>query len=211
MSRVPSKPPKTRGWTTYHEEMTKEYRYFVRGEALEPPYALDPFYTNENIDSLRNLVDTCAYIDVFNCEWEAGDWRESPYKIRYSRRGNTFEYFAHPITKKPNHHSFKPAGVRLNGDWIEKNYYDSLGEDGFTQFNWFADGACYVVHAGSSLRRDADGAWWIRLGEHSEKIRGFPEDFLTAQARRMKAGKWNGFYDDLVDFLIADGLDSRFL
>lgn len=199
MTIVLSKPPKNRYWLNYHEEMTEKYRYFVRGHLIEP------VYTDEDLEELTEMPG--GYIDVFNCGWDRDKWNTEPYKYRFSNNGNKYEWFAHPSTLKPNHSSYIPAGMRLNGAWKELHYRDSAGEYD-TSFFWGADGYCLVNHAGKSFRRNESGKWEIHSGSSSINLDGLPENDLIPQARRINAEKWRGFYQPIIDFLISDGMNE---
>lgn len=193
-----SKPPRDSTWLEYHRTMTEKHRYFVRGDGLEP------FYTDENIESIRDLVG--VYIDVFDCGWTRDKWDGQPYKYRFVSNGNKYEFYAHPSTLKPNHGSYRPAGAKLNGEWFELRYYDTAG-DQFTSFFWAKDGYCLINHGGKSLLRSESGKWFARNAGGTAEVDRAPTIELLPQARRINAGKWRGFYTPIIEFLVAEGMN----
>lgn len=199
--RTISKPPRDSGWLKYHREMTEKHAYFVSGDGLAP------FYTDEHLDELLKSIDGIPYAKIINCDWTSDAWQDVPYFYTIGLAGYT-EYYTQWHTKRANHASYKPAGKKQAGEWIEKYFEDTAGETGWTSFKWHNDGYCSVIHVGHSYTRHPNGSWYIMGAYEPVEIGSHPPDRLIPQARRMRAEKWGGFYEDIVEFLINDGLDE---
>lgn len=202
--RTLSEPPRNSDWLEYHAEMTENNAYFVSGAGFKP------FYTRETFEDLERFASDKPYVKIVNCDWTSEKWQEIPYYWTLGRAGYS-EYYAFSHTKAPNHHTFALMGVKDDEQWLEKRFEDSAGDSGYTSFKWFADGHCFVIHRGVGYTRYPSGDWYVSGAKESIKLDGIPSGQLVPQARRMKAEKWGGFYDDIVEFLIDDGMDERFL
>lgn len=197
--KTPSRPPRNRDWIDYHRKMESKYRYFVRGEGLAP------FYTNAEIDEIIAHLKDAPVFEILDNKWDNDKWDVQPYKYRITVHGN-YEYFGNPEEK---YHTVKhsvPVGVRLNGIWQEKHYQDN----GCT-FYWSKSGWCTARTADGLYNRSESGEWVVWRGRVAKKVGNIPQDALLPNARGMKAVKWRGFFDDIVMFLVEDGLDKRFL
>lgn len=185
-------------WIDYHKNMANGYRYFVRGDC-------NPFYTNDSIKEIKSrLNDEIRLLDVFDNEWNSDKWINQPFKYRFINNGDIYEWFARPDTSKDYLRYNTPIGMRLNGEWREKRF-----QDGSQTFFWGSDGYCIANTSSGFFNRMESGKWYIVIGFEWIELGKIPSDILVTIARRMNAQKWRGFFDNVIEFLVNDGLDSR--
>src|SRR5690625_3287811 len=162
--------------------MTEKHAYFVSGDGLAP------FYTNEPLDELSKTLDGIPYAKITNWDWTSDAWQDVRYYYTIGLAGYT-EYYAHWYTKRANHASYKPAGKKQAGEWIEKYFEDTAGETGWTSFKWHNDGYCSAIHAGQSYTRSPSGSWYFMGAVDHVEIGSLPPEQLIPQARRMRADR----------------------
>lgn len=184
-----SNPPRNNKWIDYHASMTCKFNYFARGEFISP------FYFND----WNEAPDDDS--EILNCNWYPKVWSAVPYKYLFLG-GHKYEYYAHPLTLKANHYSYKPAGIKKDGQWIEKQY-----DNNYYSFFWTSEGFC-IMRMASIFNRSVKG--WSRVDPDGEKfLKSPPNEHIIQIIHGMKAKKWEGFYQDVINFLMDEGIDPR--
>jgi len=186
----------------YHQRMTVKYDYFVRFQLNNER----PFYTNSTLDEVATELDN---IEVINCNWIAEKWNTVPWQY-YITIGDIYEEYQGENSYLFSHgYNGPPIGNRKDNEWYFK-YFEGKNCTYWRDRN--SKESTWHLRYGNQYVNLHNDSFSVGIFGHTKDTKDAPVDLIIPLLRQMNTKKWNGFYDDEIEFILEQtGIERRLM
>lgn len=179
----------------YHRRLAEKHRWFVRPYlSKDAPYYID--------GTLLDVIDDAnhEFIEIFDCAWSSENWLDTPWKYNVNPQGFTEIYCAERSDPHARGYNVQEIGYKRQPSdiWVIKFFDDNKGKSAWINE---MDGTIRARNGGIIYRWDGEEHLAGTFGNELAMKRA-PDDVVIPVLRSMGAGKWRGFYDDSIDYII---------
>lgn len=178
----------------YHRKLAEKHLWFVR------PYLSDdsPYYTDGALAAVIEDADDHDFIEVFDCAWKPANWIDTPWKYNVSPKGYTEIYCAERSDPYARGYNVQEIGYKRQPDdvWAIKFY----GDHGNSAWISEVKESIRIQRGGIIYRWNGEKHFAGTFGNEVE-MKTAPDDVVLPVLRGMNAQKWQGFYEDSIDYV----------